>query len=82
MENVDLWVIRFKSFGMEILGLLITGVIGFALSPDFQTLIANHFGGTLFGSLFFLIVVGLAKHFRNLKLVSALGSEGERKMFF
>ena len=81
MKNIDLIAIRFKAFGMEALGLLITGVIGFVLSADFQVLVTEHFGMTFIGSLISLVVIGLAKHFRNVRIANTLGSDDKRVFF-
>lgn len=80
MENTDLMLIRVKSFGMELFGLLITGILGFVFSPAFQTLVSAHFGETIVASLISLVVIGLAKHLRNLSVVKNLGGEGEKPM--
>lgn len=72
--DTNLIAIRLKSFGWEILGLAVTGLAGFLLSSDVQALINEHFGSTLAGSLIVLVVTGIGKHLRNVKLQNQLGS--------
>lgn len=77
MES-ELISVRIKAFGYELLGLLITGVLAFLASADFQALVASHFGETLTASLILLVVSGGVKHLRNLLVIKQFGGEGER----
>ena len=81
MENIDLIAIRFKASGMDALGRLTTGVIGFVLSADFQVLVTELYGVSVIASCLSLVVICLAKHFRNVRIASTLGSDDKRVFF-
>lgn len=74
-------VIRLKSFGYELLGLVITGLGGFLLSQDFADLVSTHFGETLTASIIMLAVSGVAKHLRNIKLDKQFGAGSSAKHY-
>jgi len=78
--KTDLIVIRLKGFAYEIGGLFLTAFVGVLLSPEFLTLVQNNAGTGLTGSVIVLVVSGLLKHLRNLKVAKELGAD-DKKLF-
>lgn len=76
----ELWQIRVKSFAWDILGIVITGVSGFLLSPDFASIVTNHFGETALTSIALVVITGIAKTLRNMKVQTELGSTGSKDL--
>ena len=73
--NKELIALRVKSFLFELGSLVGVGLVGVFLSPEFQALVTTHAGTGVVGSLIVLVVTGLVKHVRNIKLSKKLGSD-------
>ena len=65
---------RLKSFGYGLLSSVILGIASFFVSPGFESLVNENFGGTVIGTLILLIGAEVAKHLRNIKVSKTLGA--------
>ena len=70
----ELITIRLKSFGFSLLGVAITGVLGFLSSADFATLVSTNFGEGAATTLVLLVVTEVVKHLRNLSVLKKFGA--------
>jgi len=77
MDNFDLVVIRLKAFGLELVGVGLTSVLAWFMSPAFQAMVTTHFGDSTVGVLLLLLVTGGVKHLRNKRELAKLGGEGK-----
>ena len=68
--ETNLWVIRIKSFGWELLGVVITAVLGYLGSENVATLLSEYTGTTIAATLLGLVVIGITKHLRNKKIIA------------
>ena len=69
--------VRIKSFLYSLCSYAVVAVLAFLASPDFATLVTEHFGNTAVTSLVLIVVPEVVKHFRNLQAVKDLGGQGE-----
>jgi len=69
-------LIRFKSFGYELLTTLILGVATFLSSSDFSTLVTDNFGATITGTLLLFVSSAVVKTIRNRTVKKKVGGEG------
>lgn len=60
---------------MELGSLAGTALIGVLMSAEFRSLVTEHFGESLVGSLIMLIVIGGVKHLRNMKVLGKLKAD-------
>lgn len=70
----ELWNVRVKAFGYELLAVIVSGAIAYLTSADFSSLVNTHFGGTILGTLILLIVSAGIKHLRNLAVIGKVGN--------
>lgn len=74
--DINLWALRFKSFGWSLLGIIGTSVAGYLLSTDFQNFLSKQglSAGTV--ALIMLLITEGIKHLRNKKVLkdAPLGS--------
>ena len=69
--------VRIKSFVVSLCAYAVIGITAFLASPDFASLVTEHFGNTAITSLVLLVVPEVAKHLRNLVAIKKLGAIGE-----
>lgn len=74
---MDLLQVRIKAFGLELLSVALSGVLGYLASPDFAGLVNAHFGESAIGALLLLVVTGIVKHIRNKRVLKKLGARGD-----
>ena len=79
MIETSLWSLRLKSFAWSILGVAITGVLGFLMSDQFGTLLTEFTGTGIAFVILKEVITGLMLHLRNkgiIKEARELGREG------
>ncbi len=69
--ETNLWVIRIKSFGWELLSVVITAVLGYASSDHVRELLNQYTGTTIVSTLLGLVIIGITKHLRNKRVIAA-----------
>lgn len=75
----NLWAIRIKSFGWELLGVLITSAGGFLLSEHVAQLLTEYTGTAVTATLLGLVVSGVLKHLRNRGVLKAAAQESNMR---
>ena len=63
--NIDLFVLRLKSFSYTFGGMCLTAVVGVLLSEDFSTLVQEYTGTTVWGTIIALVVTEGIKYIRS-----------------
>lgn len=58
-------LLRLKSFGFNILGVVTTAVVAYLLSPDFSTWVTENFGSGAITVLAMAVMTEALRHFRN-----------------
>ncbi len=70
----DLIAVRLKSFGWSLLSFLGVSIAGWLMSTEFSTLVTEHFGSSVIGTLILLFVPEIVKHIRNLRMLGRYGA--------
>ena len=65
---------RIKAFSVQLGSFILVAVVGVFLSPDFKTIITEHFGNTAATSLAILLITGIASHIANKLALKKLGA--------
>lgn len=78
--NTNLWAIRLKSVGLNLLGIVITAVVGYFMSDDFAHLLHEYTGTATWGTVITLLVSEAFKHWNNVRVVGKLGAAGGPKI--
>lgn len=76
MNNWDLYKLRLISFGWSVLSLVTTVVVGALASPEFATIVTQHFGTGAVSMLVLMGVTELVKHVRNVRVLNTAGRVG------
>jgi zinc transporter ZupT len=79
--ELDLIWARVKAFGIQLLGIFVTALIGFLgtfLGSDvFVNLVNEHFGGTVAAAIIFMVVQHVMAHMQNLQTIKMFGSNSD-----
>lgn len=70
MDAKTLWTMRAKSLGWNLVGVVVTALIGYFMSSDFANLLTQYTGTTVTATLFTLFVSEVAKHLRNKHVIA------------
>lgn len=65
MENINLLALRVKSGAWTLVSMLIMAIAAYIVSPEFLTVLQDHTGSAMWGSLLVLLVPEIIKHIRN-----------------
>lgn len=71
METPNIWVVRLKSLGFTVMGVVITAVLGYFASADFANLIQEYTGTAAWGTVVAVVISQLAMHLRNIGVIKA-----------
>lgn len=67
--NTELIKVRVLSFFYSVASLILTALAGLLLSPEFATVVQEHWGSGVVGMVILMAVTELAKHIRNVRVV-------------